>query len=210
MSLLHTRDHVLTRTLPIAAARLTSDSAAMLNAGRQSRAPGPPAGSRAGTPPPPSACCPERCTSSTRTAPSPQAMASASSRTVPGGALAPSATSCVRSSLMRSLASLVGGLEPGTRRRRQPADAIVHLAGGPGEVDAGLALVDLGGVGDAVGRLRRSSRAAPARGRRARAPSARRPSRPGCRAARPPSCPRRSARAPCGRRGPYRGPPPCA
>ncbi len=44
--------------------------------------------------------------------------------------------------------------EPGAGKRRQPADEVVHLARGLGEIDARLRLVDLCRVGHARGRLR--------------------------------------------------------
>ena len=73
---------------------------------------------------------------------------------------------------MRSRLPSRAGLEPGAGSRRQAADVVVHLARRPREVDARLALVDLGGVGDARRPAAACRRARRAPGRPARAPSA--------------------------------------
>ena len=91
---------------------------------------------------------PARCNSTMRTAPSPQAMVSWSSSTVPGAPL-PSPGRA------QHLHPLAAKLAPGAGKRRQPADMVVHLLPRLRPVDARLGLVDLRRVGDAVGGLRR-------------------------------------------------------
>src|ERR1700704_5398601 len=51
-------------------------------------------------------------------------------------------------------------LEPGAGMRDESADMIVHLAGRPRPVDAGLARIDLLGVSDACAWLRAATEAA--------------------------------------------------
>ena len=185
----------------------------MLNAGRGSEARArAAAGSRAGTPPPPSASCPRAAPRAGARRPAPQAMVRASSRTVPGGALA------------------AVGNERGAQHldalRLRPRGAASNQAPGAGdsprtwlctsraglrEVDAGLVLVDLGGVGDALGRLRRAVAASPcSSSASARTISAApRSARTSCSSPAVMSGPigTRSVR---GRRAPCRGPRPCA
>ena len=95
---------------------------------------------------------PARWACRTRTAPSPQAIVSRSSRTVPGRPKA--LTGLARSTLMRSGLSPLrtANQAPGTGDR--PRMWLCTSPRRPAEVDAALVLADLGGVGDAVGRLR--------------------------------------------------------
>ena len=103
---------------------------------------------------------PARCSSRSCTAPSPQAMVSAS---VQHGAGRPGAVRQRRAQHPDALAtrrSAGGHLEPGAGDRRQPAHVVVHLLRRAREVDRRFALVDLGGIGHAGGRLRHASQPA--------------------------------------------------